>query len=82
MSRSCLVFPGYIGGGGNEPNKIIMTIKDIESVFSDKTDALVDPDCEHCDGTGWVAEPLEGQNLPCLCITERKVEIEVDTQLD
>ena len=49
-----------------------MTTSQIEIVFD--RNVLADPNCDCCEGTGMVSDILEGDQLPCVCITEYRHE--------
>ena len=59
-----------------------MTLKQIETVFESKLDRMADPDCESCEGTGLVADVLEGDNRPCFCVEEYKAELRGEAAMD
>ena len=59
-----------------------MTTMQIETVFENKLDSMADPDCEHCEGLGLVADGLEGENIPCLCVNEYKAQLQAESLND
>jgi hypothetical protein len=41
-----------------------------------------DPNCESCEGMGIVADILESENMPCVCVNEYKAELQAEALMD
>jgi len=59
-----------------------MTTKQIETVFDKQAFDAADPECETCEGTGWISDVLDGENIPCICLSITRKELFAESLID